>query len=344
MRLTLDIFFSLINNISVGMKTIRIGVIGVGHLGSSHIRNLQEIEDVEVVGFFDIDDRTASEVADSTGLKSFNSRDELFAEAEAVSIVTPTNTHYEIAASAFEHGLNLFIEKPICDKVEDARKLVEIAKENGRTIQVGHIERFSGTYSALSGMNLKPMFIECHRLMQFQPRNLDIAVVLDLMIHDIDLVLHMNGSKPVKVDANGVSVISDNVDIANARLTFENGCVANLTASRISQKGMRKMRIFQKNSYITLDFLKNETRVYGLGSENSQSKGIKVSEIQLGDQSRGIYLDSPDIVEQNPLLAELTAFVNSIRNDEEPVVTGEDGLAALETASQIITSINNSAM
>jgi len=326
------------------MKTIRIGVIGVGHLGSSHIRNLQEIENVEVVGFFDIDDSAASKAAESTGLKSFKSREELFAEAEALSIVTPTSTHFEIAASAFEHGLDLFIEKPICDNVEDARKLVKLAGENGRIIQVGHIERFSGAYSALTGMNLKPMFIECHRLMQFQPRNLDVAVVHDLMIHDIDLVLHMNGSKPVKIDANGVSVISDNVDIANARLTFENGCVANLTASRISQKGMRKMRIFQKNSYITLDFLKNETRIYGLGSEETHDRGIKVSEIQLGDESRDIYLDSPDIVEENPLLAELTAFVNSIRNDEEAMVTGEDGLAALETASQIITSINKSAL
>ena len=337
-----DIFFSLNNSISAGMKTIKIGVIGVGHLGSSHIRNLQEIEDVEVVGFFDIDKEAASKAAESTGLKSFKSREELFADVEALSIVTPTNTHFEIAASAFEHGLNLFIEKPICDNVEDARKLVKLAGENGRIIQVGHIERFSGAYSALTGMNLKPMFIECHRLMQFQPRNLDIAVVHDLMIHDIDLVLHMTGSKPVKIDANGVSVISDNVDIANARLTFENGCVANLTASRISQKGMRKMRIFQKNSYITLDFLKNETRIYGIGSEETQGKGIKVSEIQLGDESREIFLDSPDIVEDNPLLAELTAFVNSIRNDEEAMVTGEDGLAALETASQIITSINKS--
>ncbi len=176
--------------------------------------------------------------------------------------------------------------------------------------------------------------------MEFQPRNIDVDVVLDLMIHDIDLVLHMTGFIPETIDANGVSVITENIDIANARLTFANGCVANLTASRISQKGMRKMRIFEKNSYITLDFLKNETRIFEITSADSPAKGSKVSQIQLNDEQKIIYLDSPKVVDDNPLLTELKAFAHSVQTGEQPPVTGEDGLAALEIALKIISVIN----
>jgi len=322
------------------MKTIKIGVIGAGHLGASHIRNLQTIEGVELVGFHDIDKDRANEVSQDTGTTFFESRAELLESVDAVCIVTPTKTHYEIALDAFEHGLNIFIEKPICFDPEDARKLVDLSKSKDSVLQVGHIERFSGAYQAIAHKNLNPMFVECHRLMEFQPRNLDVAVVHDLMIHDIDLVLHMTGSKPIKVDASGVTVITDSVDIANARLTFAGGCVANLTASRISQKGMRKMRIFQSNSYITLDFLKQETNIYGIGDSGITENGVKISEINLGDITKEIFLESANIVEDNPLLVELESFVHSIRTGEEPPVTGEDGLAALEVASEIISTIN----
>ena len=322
------------------METIKIGVIGVGHLGVSHIRNLQAIEGVELVGFYDIDKSRATEISQNLKTKNFESRSKLLKSVDAVSIVTPTKSHYDIASDAVENGLSIFIEKPICYDPDEASKLVSLANNKDCVLQVGHIERFSGTYQALAHTKLNPMFVECHRLMEFQPRNLDVAVVHDLMIHDIDLVLNMTGSKPIKIDASGVSVITNSVDIANARLTFAGGCVANLTASRISQKGMRKMRIFQTNSYITLDFLKRETLIYSIGDSGNRKKGMKISEINLGNDTKEIYLESPTIVGENPLLAELEAFIHSIRTGDEPPVTGEDGLAALEVATEIILAIN----
>ncbi len=335
-----DIFFPLRYDNYTEMERVRIGVIGVGHLGSAHLKNLITIDEVELIGLYDIDHERADEVASLQGTVSFDSQEELLNSVDAVSIVTPTSSHFEVAMEALNRGKSIFVEKPICDNVEDARTLVKAAEGKNCMVQVGHIERFSGTYRAFDHSELDPMFIECHRLMEFQPRNVDVAVVLDLMIHDIDLVLHMTGSKPVTIDANGVSVITDNVDIANARLTFANGCVANLTASRISQKGMRKMRIFEKNSYITLDFLKNETRIFKISSADSPGNGLKVSQIQLNDEVKNIYLNSPKVVDDNPLLTELNAFVHSVQTGEKPPVTGEDGLAALEVALKIISVIN----
>ena len=336
-----DIFFLLRYEIYTEMERVRIGVIGVGHLGAAHLKNLITIDEVEVVGFFDIDRDRAAEVASKQQSISFDSQEELLDTVDALSIVTPTNSHFEIAIEALNRGKSVFVEKPICDDMEDARTLVKTAEDKNRILQVGHIERFSGAYRALENSEFDPMFIECHRLMEFQPRNVDVAVVLDLMIHDIDLVLHMTNSILETIDANGVSVITDNVDIANARLTFENGCVANLTASRISQKGMRKMRIFEKNSYITLDFLKNETRIFEISSADSPGKGLKVSQFRLNDEVKNVYLNSPKVVDDNPLLTELKAFVHSVQTGERPPVTGKDGLAALEVAIKIISIINN---
>ena len=336
-----DIFFLLRYEIYTEMERVRIGVIGVGHLGSAHLKNLITIDEVEVVGLFDIDSDRAEEVASKQQTVSFASQEELLDNVDALSVVTPTNSHFEVALEALNRGKSAFVEKPICDDLENARTLVKTAEEKNCILQVGHIERFSGAYRALENSEFDPMFIECHRLMEFQPRNVDVAVVLDLMIHDIDLVLHMTKSIPETIDANGVSVITDNVDIANARLTFGNGCVANLTASRISQKGMRKMRIFEKNSYITLDFLKNETLIFKISSADSPGKGLKVSQIQLKNEVKNIYLNSPKVVDDNPLLTELKAFVHSVQTGERPPVTGEDGLAALEVALKIISVINN---
>ncbi len=336
-----DIFFLLRYEIYTEMERVRIGVIGVGHLGSAHLKNLITIDEVEVVGLFDIDSDRAEEVASKQQTVSFASQEELLDNVDALSVVTPTNSHFEVALEALNRGKSAFVEKPICDDLENARTLVKTAEEKNCILQVGHIERFSGAYRALENSEFDPMFIECHRLMEFQPRNVDVAVVLDLMIHDIDLVLHMTKSIPETIDANGVSVITDNVDIANARLTFGNGCVANLTASRISQKGMRKMRIFEKNSYITLDFLKNETLIFKISSADSPGKGLKLSEIKLNDEVKNIYLNSPKVVDDNPLLTELKAFIHSVQTGERPPVTGEDGLAALEVALKIISVINN---
>ena len=336
-----DIFFLLRYEIYTEMERVRIGVIGVGHLGAAHLKNLITIDEVEVVGLFDIDSDRAEEIASKQQTVSFASQEELLDNVDALSVVTPTNSHFEVALEALNRGKSVFVEKPICDDLENARTLVKTAEEKNCILQVGHIERFSGAYRALENSEFDPMFIECHRLMEFQPRNIDVAVVLDLMIHDIDLVLHMTKSIPETIDANGVSVITDNVDIANARLTFGNGCVANLTASRISQKGMRKMRIFEKNSYITLDFLKNETRIFEISSADSPGKGLKVSQIQLKNEVKNIYLNSPKVIDDNPLLTELKAFVHSVQTGERPPVTGEDGLAALEVALKIISVINN---
>ena len=336
-----DIFFLLRYEIYTEMERVRIGVIGVGHLGAAHLKNLITIDEVEVVGLFDIDSDRAEEVASKQQTVSFASQEELLDNVDALSVVTPTNSHFEVALEALNRGKSVFVEKPICDDLENARTLVKTAEEKKCILQVGHIERFSGAYRALENSEFDPMFIECHRLMEFQPRNIDVAVVLDLMIHDIDLVLHMTKSIPETIDANGVSVITDNVDIANARLTFRNGCVANLTASRISQKGMRKMRIFEKNSYITLDFLKNETLIFKISSADSPGNGLKVSQIQLNDEVKNIYLNSPKVVDDNPLLTELKAFIHSVQTGERPPVTGEDGLAALEVALKIISVINN---
>ena len=335
-----DIFFPLRYDNYTEMERVRIGVIGVGHLGAAHLKNLITIDEVELIGFFDIDKERADEVASIQGAASFESQEKLLDNVDAVSIVTPTNSHFDVAVEALNRGKSVFVEKPICDSVEDARTLLKVAEDNNCIVQVGHIERFSGTYRALEHSEFDPMFIECHRLMEFQPRNVDVDVVLDLMIHDIDLVLHMTKSIPETIDANGVSVITDNVDIANARLTFGNGCVANLTASRISQKAMRKMRIFEKNSYITLDFLKNETRIFEISSPDSPGKGSKVSQIRLNDEVKNIYLNSPKVVDDNPLLTELKAFAHSLQTGEIPPVTGEDGLAALEVALKIISVIN----
>ena len=336
-----DIFFPLRYENYIEMKRVKIGVIGVGHLGSAHLKNLVTIDEVELIGLFDIDRERAEKIASKEQTDSFDTQEELLDTVDAVSIVTPTNSHFKVAIEALNRGKSVFVEKPICDNVEDARTLVKAAEDKDCILQVGHIERFSGTYRALNNLEFNPMFVESHRLMEFQPRNVDVAVVLDLMIHDIDLVLHMTKSKPETIEANGVSVITDNVDIANARLTFANGCVANLTASRISQKGMRKMRIFEKNSYITLDFLKNETRIYEISSAESPAKGLKVSQIQLNDEVKNIYLNSPKVVDDNPLLTELKSFVHSVQTGEKPTVTGEDGLAALEVALNIISVINN---
>jgi len=336
-----DIFFLLRYEIYTEMERVRIVVIGVGHLGAAHLKNLITIDEVEVVGLFDIDSDRAEEIASKQQTVSFASQEELLDVVDALSVVTPTNSHFEVALEALNRGKSVFVEKPICDDLENARTLVKTAEDKNCILQVGHIERFSGAYRALENSEFDPMFIECHRLMEFQPRNIDVAVVLDLMIHDIDLVLHMTKSIPETIDANGVSVITDNVDIANARLTFGNGCVANLTASRISQKGMRKMRIFEKNSYITLDFLKNETHIFEISSADSPGKGLKLSEIKLNDEVKNIYLNSPKVVDDNPLLTELNAFIHSVQTGERPPVTGEDGLAALEVALKIISVINN---
>lgn len=325
------------------MKKVRIGVVGTGHLGSLHAKMYSQIESADLVGVYDIDVAKGKSVAEEFGTKHFPGIEDLLDQVEAISIATPTKSHYDVAVHALSKGIHLLIEKPITENIEQARELVELAEAQKRKIQVGHIERFNSAILALEDYHIDPLFIESHRLAQFNPRGTDIAVVLDLMIHDIDLILSLVNSPVKQIDANGVAVVSHSIDIANARLQFENGCVANVTASRISQNKMRKMRLFQKNAYISVDFLKGSAEVFKLADENSENTKSTslLGNLDLGYQKKVVVYEQPEIKEVNSLKYELTAFLRSILDDTKPPVTGEDGLEALFVAQEILNKIDS---
>ncbi|MDO8897298.1 MAG: Gfo/Idh/MocA family oxidoreductase, partial [Bacteroidales bacterium] len=240
---------------------LKIGVLGAGHLGKIHIRCIQQIEEYELVGFYDQDAETAQKVENEFNLKRFDSIDALIDAVEIVDIVTPTISHFSCASKALKKRKHVFIEKPIVATPEEAQQLIALAQEASVKVQVGHVERFNPAFIAAKNSISNPMFIETHRLAQFNPRGTDVPVVLDLMVHDIDIILSVVNSKISKISASGVAVVSQTPDITNARIEFENGCVANLTASRISLKNMRKSRFFQKDAYITVDFLEKKTEI-----------------------------------------------------------------------------------
>lgn len=324
------------------MKKVKVGVIGTGHLGSLHAKMYSQIEGANLVGVYDIDVARGKSVAEEYGTRYFPGIEDLLDQVEAISIATPTKSHYDVAVCALRKGIHLLIEKPITENIGQARELVEIAEAQKRKIQVGHIERFNSAILALEHYQLDPLFIESHRLAQFNPRGTDVAVVLDLMIHDIDLILSLVNSPVKQIDANGVAVVSHSIDIANARLQFENGCVANVTASRISQNKMRKMRLFQKNAYISVDFLKGTAEVFKLvdeNSENTKSTSL-LGNLDLGYRKKAVVYEQPEIKEVNSLKYELTAFLRSILDDTKPPVTGEDGLEALYVAQEILDKID----
>ncbi len=323
------------------MNRTKTGVLGVGHLGKIHAKLLQDLPDAILLGVFDTNLKTAQEVAKELGVIAFESMDALIAEVDAVSVVTPTTTHFEIAAKVLEAGKHVFIEKPISESEDQAQQLIEMAKEKNCLIQVGHIERFNAAILALEDVPLDPIFIEAHRLASFNPRGTDVAVIHDLMIHDIDLILHLVKSKPVSIAASGVGVISSNIDIANARIEFENGCVANLTASRISAKKMRKMRLFQHDAYISMDFTDGISEIFYLADKEQtpfHDGTLALSLGQLGN--RDIKYNRLKREQVNPLRKELRSFVASIRNDIPVAVSAEDGLKALRLANQIIEKID----
>lgn len=327
-------------------KKLRVGVIGVGHLGAAHARLWNQIEGVELVGVHDLDGARASAIAAEHGTRAFETLDELLGHVDAVSIVTPTSSHAEVATAALNAGVHLFIEKPITARYSQAAPLIRLAEERGLMIQVGHIERFSPAFAALGGYNLEPTFIESHRLAQFRPRATDVAVVLDLMIHDIDLVLTLARSPVSEVRASGVSVVSDTIDIANARLEFENGCVANLTASRISQRQMRKMRLFQKDSYISIDFAEPSVEVFRItdAEEGVEARTMLLGAIEQGTQQRNITYAKLPTPEINALAEELKSFAGSIRGGEQPKVTAVSGAEALRVAEEILDQIERRAV
>jgi len=324
------------------MNPLKVGVIGVGHLGSLHAKMYAEMPSVQLVGVVDVDHNRAMQIAHEYKTAAFTVVGDLLKNIHAVSVVTPTSTHCAIAEEAMQGGVHVFIEKPISRSTAEANRLLELSKKKGVKIQVGHIERFNSALLALAKYRLNPMFIESHRLAQFNPRGTDVAVVLDLMIHDIDIILSFVNSPVKDIHANGVAVVSDTIDIANARIQFENGCVANVTASRISQRKMRKMRIFQRDAYISVDFSEGLAEVFRLVDQNDPSAAatMMLGEIDTGKLKRKIVYEQPEIKEVNALKYELEMFVDAIQRDTQPVVTAEQAIRALEVANQIIQAIN----
>ena len=320
---------------------LKIGVLGVGHLGKIHVKCIQQTDCFELVGFFDPNDKNAAQVAEDQGIKRFEKVEELLELVDVVDIVTPTITHFELALQAIQHGKHVFIEKPLCNTVEEAETLLTACRKHGVKVQVGHVERFNPALLALENTKLSPMFIEAHRLAVFNPRGTDVSVILDLMIHDLDIVLSLVDSDVKGVHASGVSVVSDTPDIANVRLEFENGCVANLTASRISMKQMRKVRLFQPDAYISLDFLEKNTQVIRLYDEGSPDlpKDANLMDLQTAKGKKHIHIDMPQTEPVNAIQLELETFAESILQNKKPKVSIDDGYRALKMAHEIIKTI-----
>ena len=315
---------------------LKIGVLGAGHLGKIHLRLLQQSEKYELVGFYDENAEYAERVAGEFGYQRFDTIAKLIHAVDVVDIVTPTLSHWKCAKVAIKSGKHVFIEKPISNTIEEAREIMALAAEHGVKGQVGHVERFNPAFMATRSMIENPMFIETHRLAEFNPRGTDVPVVLDLMIHDIDVILSVVKSDVKHVSASGVSVISDTPDIANARIEFENGCVANLTASRISLKNMRKSRFFQKDAYISVDFLEKKCEVVKMKDAPEVPGDFDMILQNAEGVKKQIYFANPQVSQNNAILDELETFADAIENDTEPIVTLADGTKALEVAYQII--------
>ena len=315
---------------------LKAGVLGAGHLGKIHLRLLQESKKYELVGFFDPFTENAKKVAIEFGYKLFDSVEELIAAVEVVDIVTPTLSHFECAKKAIEKGRHIFIEKPITKTVLEAEAIKTLASQFHVQGQVGHVERFNPAFTAVKDKIGTPMFIETHRLAEFNPRGTDVPVVLDLMIHDIDIILSVVNSKVKNVHASGISVISETPDIANARIEFENGCVANLTASRISMKNMRKTRFFQKDAYISVDFLEKKSEIVRMKDVPNNPDEFAMILQNAEGVKKQIYFDNPEVENNNAILDELESFADAINNGTKPVVSLRQGAEALRVAQMII--------
>lgn len=318
------------------MGKIRIGVIGVGHLGRAHVRVLSEMNSCELVGCFDILTDKARKAAEEFGTKAFASARELIESCDALSLVAPTTEHNVCALEILESGRHVFIEKPIASNVEQADEIISLAESRGVKLMVGHIERFNPALKSLRDRITYPSFIEAHRLAPFNPRGLDVAVIHDLMIHDIDLCLQLTNSEVIDIQASAAAIVSEKMDIANARLTFESGCTANLTASRISPNAMRKLRVFQPYGYISFDFREPSAEIYSLiedGASGETADGV--FSMPFGETGKRIVYEKPKIRAYDMLTAELESFVESIETGAPVPVTGEDARTALQIASDI---------
>lgn len=315
---------------------LKVGVLGAGHLGKIHLRLLKQSDKYELVGFYDANETNAKKVAAEFGYTYFDSIEKLIDAVDVVDIVTPTLSHYDCAKLAISKGKHIFIEKPITNTVEEAETIRALVAEHGVKGQVGHVERFNPAFKAVKDQINNPMFIEAHRLAEFNPRGTDVPVVLDLMIHDIDVILSVVNSKVKHISASGVSVISDTPDIANARIEFKNGCVANLTASRISLKNMRKTRFFQKDAYISVDFLEKKCEVVKMKDAPEEPGDFDMILQNAEGVKKQIYFDNPNVPNNNAILEELETFAQAINTNTKPIVTLHDGTEALRVANMII--------
>jgi predicted dehydrogenase len=317
---------------------LKVGIFGTGHLGKFHVANWLEIPDIEIVGFYDPNDEAAIDTMERFGLKRFEAMETLMDLVDAVDVITPTQFHYPVCEMALRKSKHVFVEKPLASDLDEANGLIKLVQEAKVKFQVGHVERFNPAFLALEGRKLAPMFIEVHRLAQFNPRGTEVSVILDLMIHDIDIVLHLVDSDVKNISASGVAVMTDTPDIANVRIEFMNGCVANLTSSRISMKKMRKMRIFQKDAYIGIDFLDKKTELIRLKNDQ-ETDDMFTFDIETPTGTKQIAVENPVISKVNAIKAELTAFKDAIINNTPTVVSEQDGFMALQVAQQILTKI-----
>jgi len=316
---------------------IKIAVFGVGHLGKFHLNNWRDLNDVEIVGFFDPNDEHAAFAEKEYGITRYINAEALMEACDAVDIVAPTNLHYEIAEKALRKSRHVFVEKPLAATMDEARQIVKLAKEARVKVQVGHVERFNPAYLAAMDYVKQPMFVEVHRLAQFNPRGTEVSVILDLMIHDIDILLSLVKSPVKNIYASGVAVMTDTPDIANVRIEFNNGCVANLTSSRISMKKMRKIRVFQKDAYIGIDLLAKKTEIIKL-KEDTDTNAFSF-DLETPKGKKTIAIANPDIKDNNAIRMELEAFIQSIRDDKQTAVSEVDGFLAMEVAHQILDKI-----
>jgi predicted dehydrogenase len=318
---------------------LKVGVFGTGHLGKFHLNNWKEIPGIELVGFYDPDDATAKQVADKYQLPRFLDIDTLMDAIDIADIVAPTNYHFDLCEKAIRKGKNVFVEKPLANTMAEAQELVKLVKESGIKLQVVHVERFNPAFLAVKNISMHPMFIEVHRLAQFNPRGTEVSVILDLMIHDIDIILSIVKSDVKSISASGVCVMTETPDIANVRIEFNNGCVANLTSSRISMKQMRKMRLFQKDAYIGIDFLNKKTEIIKL--KEPQDSNVFAFDIETPTGPKTIAIANPVIPEVNAIRQELEEFRNAILNNTKTVVSEIDGMTAMDVAHQILKKIGN---
>ncbi|GAC1439650.1 MAG: Gfo/Idh/MocA family oxidoreductase [Sediminibacterium sp.] len=321
---------------------LKVGVFGVGHLGKFHINNWKEIEGVKLVGFFDPDNDNAKFATEQYGLKRFSDEDKLMDACDIIDVIAPTDHHFSICMQAIRKGRHVFVEKPLANTIQEGRDLVNMVREANVKMQVGHVERFNPAYLAIKELNLNPMFIEVHRLAQFNPRGTEVSVILDLMIHDIDIILSLVKSDVKNISASGVAVMTETPDIANVRIEFNNGCVANLTSSRISMKKMRKMRLFQKDAYIGIDFLEKKTEIIKL--KQPEDTNVFSFDIETPNGKKTIAIANPTIQPVNAIKSELESFIDAILNNKPTVVSEIDGFLAMEVAHKVLDKINNTSI